>query len=104
MAGPLDKIDASVYLASLAELARELDALSSAGPRAPAMALKLLRQRLQQWLEDLESVGGHEALVAAVASELHRLTIDTRAEVAAELVKLAIGAVPPKPPGRAFWK
>jgi len=104
VAGPLDKIEASVYLASLAELARELGALSSAGPRAPAMALKLLRQRLQQWLEDLESVGGHEALVAAVASELHRLTIDTRAEVAAELVKLAIGAVPPKPPGRAFWK
>ncbi len=101
---PVVGTDASVYLASLAELVRELSALSSAEPRAAAMPLKLLRQRVHQWLEDLESVGGHEALVAAVAHQLHLLTMDTRAEVAAELAKLATGAVPPKPPARAFWK
>jgi Ca-activated chloride channel family protein len=95
-------IDARVYLASLADLARELSALSTAQPSA--MVLKLLRQRLQQWIEDLLSVGGHGALATAVAEHLQRLTVDTTAEIADELAKLAAGAVPPKPASRAFWK
>ena len=102
-----EAIDASVYLMALAELARELTALSAARPAATGMALKLLRQRLQQWIEDLGSVGGHEALTAMVATHLERLTMESSAEIARILAELAAGSVPAKPPKvarRAFWK
>ena len=95
-------IDVRVYLASLADFARELSALSTAQPST--MALKLLRQRVQQWIEDLLSVGGHDALATAVAAHLQCLTFDTTAELAVELAKLVTGAVPTEPARRAFWK
>jgi Ca-activated chloride channel family protein len=106
----VDRIDASVYLAALAELARELATLGAAAPSGAGMALKLLRQRLHQWIEDLRSVGGHDALTAAVATHLERLTLESSAEIASALAKLAAGAAPPTPPKppktarAAFWK
>jgi len=102
--------DASAYLASLAQLAGELEA--QARGRADGTAIRLLRQRLVEWIEDLRSVGGHDALAAAVERLVQRLSAalaagsDVASEtlaVATELGKIAGG--PPPPKGRvAFWK
>ncbi|HEX7704029.1 MAG TPA: VIT domain-containing protein, partial [Kofleriaceae bacterium] len=97
-------IDASVYLASLAELARALAAV-------PTTALRLIRQRLAQWVEDVRSVGGHDDLAAAVEKLVTRLAAaiasgapnEPRA-IADELAKLATGTTPPVPSRPAFWK
>ncbi len=97
-------LDATVYLTSLAELARTLAA-------APATTLRLILQRLAQWIEDVRSVGGHEPLAAAVQKLVTRLAAaitsgvpnELRA-IADELAKLATGATPPAPSRSAFWK
>jgi hypothetical protein len=111
-----EAVDASAYLAKLATLARDLEAQARGG--AALGALRLLRQRLTEWVEDLRSVGGQDALADAVEHEVKRLSaalanaqdaaaITTQAlEVATALGKLADGsAPPPRKPGRAeFWK
>jgi Ca-activated chloride channel homolog len=104
--------DASAYLAKLATLARELEA--QARGAAALGALRLLRQRLTEWVEDLRSVGGQDALADAVEHQVKRLSAalasgtDVASEalaVATELLRLADGAAPPRKSGRAeFWK
>jgi Ca-activated chloride channel family protein len=104
--------DAGVYLVNLAQLARELEA--QAHGSLGMGALRLLRERLRQWVEDLRSVGGHDELAHAVADQVQRLgaalsspsfTDEVRA-IAAVLAGIAGGApLPPKKSGRvAFWK
>jgi Ca-activated chloride channel family protein len=100
----------AAYLATLGALARELDAQGRG--RADVGMLRLLRQRLNEWVEDLRSVGDANDLADAVEHLVQRLSAalagaNVAAEaiaVAAELAKLAAGATPPKKPGRAFWK
>jgi hypothetical protein len=103
----------SAYLASLDTLARELDAQGRG--RADAAAIRLIRQRLTEWTEDVRSVGGHDALAAAVEQLVQRLSAalasggDVASEavaIAAELARYAAGQAPPPAPkqGRAFWK
>lgn len=104
--------DVSPYLAKLATFGRDLEALARDG--AELGALRLLRQRLTEWVEDLRSVGGHDALADAVEHEVKRLSaslagaIDRASEVlavATELRRLAAGGAPPRKAGRAeFWK
>jgi Ca-activated chloride channel family protein len=103
--------DASAYLAKLAQLARDLETHART---ADVGALRLLRQRLTEWVEDVRSVGGHDALADAVEHEVKRLsaalanaaTVAAEAlAVATELARLAGGGAPPKKTGRAgFWK
>jgi len=74
-------------------------------------ALRLIRQRLAQWVEDVRSVGGHDDLAAAVEKLVTRLAAaiasgapnEPRA-VATELSKLAAGTTTPAPSRPAFWK
>jgi hypothetical protein len=76
--------------------------------------LRMLRQRLREWIEDLRSVGGFDALAGAVEqlalkldSALASADVATQvAAVATDLAALAAGApVPPRASGRpAFWK
>ena len=94
----------AAYLASLAELARAL-------ATAPTPALRLIRQRLAQWVEDVRSVGGHDHLAAAVEKLVTRLaaaiasaSVDEPRAIATELAKLATGTPPPAPSRAAFWK
>jgi Ca-activated chloride channel family protein len=104
--------DVSPYLVKLATFARDLEALARDG--AALGALRLMRQRLAEWVEDLRSVGGHDALADAVEHEVKRLSAalaganDLAGEVravAAELARLAAGGAPPRKAGRAeFWK
>jgi hypothetical protein len=104
--------DASPYLAKLATFARDLEELARQG--ADLGALRLLRQRLAEWVEDLRSVGGHDALAAAVEREVKRLSaalasgnnLASEAQaVATELARLAGGGAPPRKTGREeFWK
>jgi Ca-activated chloride channel homolog len=105
-------LDASAYLAKLQTLARDLE--SEARGAANLGKLRMLRQRLREWIEDLRSVGGFDSLASAV--EQLALKLDSAiagadvatqvAAVATELTALAAGApVPPRPSGRpAFWK
>ena len=105
---------ASAYHAQLATLARELDAQGRG--RADAAAIRVLRQRLTEWCEDLRSVGGKEDLASAVEHLVQRLSAALAAAtnlagetiaVAAELTRLANGAPPPPAPKKsraAFWK
>lgn len=91
----------SSYLTKLADLARMLE-------RAD---VRIVRQRLAEWIEDLRSVGGDAALAAPVEQLVQRLatgpTADELRAIAAELLRLANGGAPtspPKPSGRSFWK
>jgi hypothetical protein len=104
----------------LGNLARELEAQGRG--RADATAIRLLRQRLVEWVEDLRSVvearGRMEidapALAGAVEQLVQRLSAALASAtalaaeavaVAVELGKLAAGAPPPRTSGRpAFWK
>jgi hypothetical protein len=104
----------SVYLQQLAALAVELGAQASG--RCDPGALRLVRQRLAQWIEDLRSVGGNRDLAGAVEALVARLSIALAAPaslaaeataISDELAKLSTGA--PTPPGTAkpraaFWK
>jgi Ca-activated chloride channel family protein len=104
----------SAYHVQLATLARELDAQGRG--RADAAAIRVLRQRLTEWCEDLRSVGGKEDLASAVEQLVQRLSAALAAAtnlagetiaVAAELTRLANGAPPPPAPKKsraAFWK
>ena len=91
------------YLAQLATFARELQA------KPPLPALRILRQRLGEWVEDARSVGlteladAVEPLVKRLAAAIAANDASELAAVAAELGKLASGTPPPKK-GRAFWK
>ena len=109
-AAPVDRASASPYLTTLGSLARELEA--QARGRVDTSAIRLLRQRLTEWVEDLRSVGTAAELAAAVETLVQRLSAalalssDLATEalaIAGELAQLASGAAPPKP-GRAFWK
>ncbi len=102
--------NASPYLTTLGSLARELEA--QARGRVDTSAIRLLRQRLTEWVEDLRSVGTAADLATAVESLVQRLSAalalssDLATEtlaIATELAQLASGATPPKA-GRAFWK
>jgi Ca-activated chloride channel family protein len=100
--------DASAYLAKLAQLAKDIEA--DAGNVGK---LRLLRQRLREWVEDLRSVGGFEALAGQVEQLASRLAaalpasdlaVQARA-IATELAAVASGKTPPpRSSGRAFWK
>ena len=102
----------TAYLAQLGILARELEAQATG--RADLAVIRLLRQRLAQWVEDVRSVGGNDELAAAVDHEVKRLSaalalgtsVATEAlAVATALAKLATGTPPPRSTGRvAFWK
>jgi hypothetical protein len=101
-----------VYLVNLAQLARELEAQAQGS--LGMSALRLLRERLRQWVEDLRSVGGHDELALAVADQVQRLGAalsstnfaDEVRAIAGVLAAIAGGApLPPKKSGRvAFWK
>jgi hypothetical protein len=105
--------DVAAYLVQLTELVRGLLAAASGGQAA---AIRLLRQRLVQWVEDLRSIGGHEDLASAVEAQAERLSaalaspatlVAEVTAVAAELAGLAAGAPPPPPKKKsraAFWK
>ena len=104
--------DASAYLAKLQTLARELEA--EARGAASLGKLRMLRQRLREWVEDLRSVGGFDALAEAVDQLTQKLgdalaAADIATQVAAVATQIAVlaagGPVPPRPSGRpAFWK
>jgi Ca-activated chloride channel family protein len=96
----------SAYLITLGTLARELEghARANAVPR-----IRLVRQRLAQWVEDVRSVGGLDTLASKVeelAKRLATASMDQAIAIAGELAALAAGtAHATKPPGRgAFWK
>jgi hypothetical protein len=82
-----------------------------------AAAIRLVRQRLTQWIEDLRSVGGSRELAEAVEALVRRLSDALAAPmnlaselkaIADELAKLATGALPSdasaKPSRPPFWK
>jgi hypothetical protein len=105
--------DVSAYLAKLQQLARDLEAQGRGA--CPPLALRLLRQRLAEWVEDLRSVGGHDALADAVDDLANRLrsAIASPANLVAEVLAIAAelaalaggGPPPPRKSGRAaFWK
>lgn len=110
LAAPEPKPVSSAYHAKLGVLARELEAQGRLS--ADPTMLRVIRQRLAEWVEDVRSVGGHDALAAAVERLVQRLSAALAGggalaaeatAIASELTKLAAGAQPPKP-SRAFWK
>ncbi|HSD89614.1 MAG TPA: VWA domain-containing protein, partial [Kofleriaceae bacterium] len=105
--------DASAYLAKLATLARDLE--TEARGAASLGKLRIVRQRLREWVEDLRSVGGFASLADAVDQLAQKLgeviatgtDLATQAlNIAAQLATIAAGSpVPPRSSGRpAFWK
>jgi hypothetical protein len=107
-------VTSAAYLAQLATLARELEARASGG--GDAAAIRLVRQRLTQWIEDVRSVGSRTDLAGAVEELVQRLSAALAAPaglvaealaIAAALVALAAGSPPPpakKKSRLAFWK
>jgi hypothetical protein len=107
-------VASAAYLAQLATLARELEARAGGG--GDAAAIRLVRQRLTQWIEDVRSVGGSTELAGAVEELVDRLSAALAAPaglvaealaVAGELAALAAGSPPPpakKKSRLAFWK
>jgi hypothetical protein len=110
----------AAYLAQLATLARELE--TEAKSRCDLNALRRLRQRLTEWVEDMRSVGGNDDLAVAVEALVARIFTALGApmnlgadltQIADELAALAGGAPPepanPTSPTKkksrlAFWK
>jgi Ca-activated chloride channel homolog len=105
----------NVYLTQLARLAVELEAQAKRDP--DAQALRLLRERLTQWVEDVRSAGELDDLASAVDALVQRLSVALAATtlaadtivIATELAALAGGATPPPQPARTtgrvdFWK
>lgn len=103
----------SAYLAKLAQLARDLETHARTGDKT---ALRLVRQRLKEWAEDLRSVGSYDTLADAVGDQADKigaalsasgadLTVELQA-IANILANLAAGGpLPPRKSGRAaFWK
>jgi len=78
-------VSVRAYLVQLASLAREL----ADGAAHPA-ALRRVRQRLAQWIEDVRSVGGHEPLAIVVEGLLRRLS---EALAAPKLLNAAVTAI-----------
>jgi Ca-activated chloride channel family protein len=115
---PMSAPSATPYLVQLATLARELEAQASG--RGDPAAIRLLRQRLTEWVEDVRSVGGNDELASAVEELVQRLSAALTAPanfvaeataIAGELAALAAGAPPPEKPEKkkkksrlAFWK
>jgi Ca-activated chloride channel family protein len=106
-------IASTAYLVQLAMLARELDARATG--RGDPAAIRLLRERLTEWVEDVRSVGGNHELADAVEALVKRLSAALAAPasllaeataIAGELAVLAAGAPPPakKQSRLAFWK
>jgi hypothetical protein len=88
-------VDPSAYYVALAELAKELLATTD------VTQLRLIRQRLVEWVEDLKSVGGHDELARAVETLARQLPANPGV-VAAALEQLAKNG---RAGGRvAFWK
>jgi Ca-activated chloride channel family protein len=105
----------AAHVRRLAALAIDLEAQVAGG--CDGAAIRLVRQRLTEWIEDLRSVGGGRELADAVEALVRRLSdalaapMNLAAEleaIADELAKLATGAVPsdagPKPGRPPFWK
>jgi Ca-activated chloride channel family protein len=103
----------SAYHTKLDTLARELEAQGRLS--ADPAIIRVLRQRLTEWVEDVRSVGGLDDIAAAVERLVQRLSAALAAgtalateaiAIAAELEKLAAGAPVPTAPkqSRAFWK
>jgi hypothetical protein len=107
-------IATTAYLVQLATLARELHAQATG--RGDASAIRILRQRLTEWVEDVRSVGGSDDLASAVEELVKRLSAALAAPaslvaeatvIAGELATLGAGAPPPpakKQSRPAFWK
>jgi hypothetical protein len=100
---------------ALAGLALDLEAQIAGG--CDAAGIRLVRQRLTQWIEDLRSVGGSRVLAEAVEALVRRLSdalaapANLAAEleaIADELTRLATDALPretdAKPTRPPFWK
>ncbi|MDB4960234.1 MAG: uncharacterized protein JWP01_233 [Myxococcales bacterium] len=108
--GPPDS--GGAYVANLATLACELEAQARGG--AEPAAIRVVRQRLTEWIEDVRSVGGLAELATAVEDLLKRLSLALAsggvdlaavAAIAVELAALAAGGSPPPAKSRvAFWK
>lgn len=97
------------YLVSLGTIARELAAAAHIRGTYVTTTVRILRERLVQWVEDVRSVGGYDVLASTVEELARRLASASSGEIsaiAAELATLANGATPPpKPASRgAFWK
>ena len=103
----------AAYLENLATLARELDA--QARGRADRAAIRVLRQRLVEWVEDVRSVGTSDEIASTVERLVQRLSaalaadatlVDEALAVAASLASLAGGGTPAPTKGSrvAFWK
>ena len=103
------------YVRRLVELAVDLEALIADG--CDGAAIRLVRQRLTEWIEDLRSVGGSRELAEAVEALVRRLSdalaapMNLAAEleaIADELTKLATDSLPrdagTKPTRPPFWK
>ena len=120
--GAAPGIGDDAYLAQLAALARGLE--GEVAGRGDVAAIRRLRQRLVQWIEDVRSVGGsvggNDDLASAVEALVERLSaalaaalaapatlVDEATAIAGELARLAAGAPPPPPKKKsrlAFWK
>jgi len=97
--------DATAYLAKLAVLARDLEQQIRDGAALPA--LRMIRERLREWLEDLRSVGGHESLADVVSQQLDALVTALRVSPlnTTQLTTIAQALAAVATPGkRAFWK
>jgi hypothetical protein len=109
----------AAHVRRLAALAVELEAQVAGG--CDGAAIRLVRQRLTEWIEDLRSVGGSRELADAVEALVRRLSDALAAPwnlaaelqaIADELARLATGTLPPEPGGaggakpsrRPFWK
>ncbi len=101
----------NAYLSTLGALGRELE--NQARGRCDASAIRVLRQRLTEWVEDVRSVGGNSDLAIAVEQLVKQLSLalagggDLASEalaIATVLATLSAGGTPPKPTRQAFWK
>ena len=102
----------AAHLALLGKLATELDGHAR---RSDVAAIRVVRQRLTEWIEDVRSVGGGDALAKEVEALVVRLSAALAAPAAlaaqlaaivGELLAFAAGGQPPtsvprRPP---FWK
>lgn len=106
---------ADAYLTQLAQLAREL--ATQARGRLDAATIRVLRQRLTEWVEDVRSVGHATPVAARVEALVQQLGALLAAplvaahvlSIALELEKLATGGMPPSTTPvatarGAFWK